>query len=653
MNKIELLYENFRKNGSSYAEIEFSPIEVHPCIDLVPTEPDFYALSKQSTPNVQPLSSSMTGHTPYANYQSKHPVMRHSLNELQHYIRRWSEPTPTRKQKKDRIELASENPFSDRFIELLGKANATNIQKLDDEHLRIQVFTGLLEAEAIGQVQEESNTVLLELINFSDRNIHISSRIVNGKLLWKIGSSEKREGFIELIKHLFYIPFLDALATLMNILGMSYEKTFFVFDTHQVAESSPTSKYVDDITIKYCAISPNAYLQQKALIPIKGYADQTIGGIATYNYNGIAFFLPVSSAKEVLSIGRYQAKACWLNHDKIDSNRTAIILLCQSLYTAFALQKIYENASNIIVTAHYGENIDCYSWNYFYGRTVILICAPSKPLFSRAGEYYNKLLTAKVGLCTIYPFPLLHFDNSTNLGVADSKLSELEQELIIQSRYFDREKSPDLLLKHIVEESLSFTDFCSWGQRLYLFKGQKSRDTKATNEAIFFTMENGSSNLPQSFADIQLADVFPFDGTSLIHAPKNAGKSNCVLTVIRALSRGKAFVGIRNQGQEKRCMLLDTETLPDILRSRCKQFGLHDVQGKTFFPISKLASSANSEWGSYDISNKVHQDMSTELVKKENIAYFILDNITSGTKAGGAYIQAIAGEIFEYSEVLR
>ena len=113
--------------------------------------------------------------------------------------------------------------FSEKLIMLLGGYNTQCIYNFDDS-LHRNLFAGLVEYEALYQIHNKNNHILGCLLlscDFADYELKAD------KFIWTLDRKTLHTSLIEFIQKILNINWMDALATLADILGMNYENIFF------------------------------------------------------------------------------------------------------------------------------------------------------------------------------------------------------------------------------------------------------------------------------------------------------------------------------------------------------------------------------------------------------------------------------------------
>lgn len=464
------------------------------------------------------------------------------------------------------ITLAGSENFSDAFCRALGSTNISNINRLDDSRIEEALFEALAEQDAVRQYYD-NNYNLLNLLNINDSTNRV---IVNGmirsdgRLYWTINYGEETTGtFVELLSQLFNLSRLDAVATLANIVGMTYENLFQLSSDKHVAELRGTTSGKDVPSHIYLSALPEpACALLKETKTVLGNAGQEIGAILLYELNGQTFCLPATVGNGRLCIGKYKPTAYFLNQNLMDKYPCASILFCQDMRTALALQKQLEGLSTysprqIIVTAHLGTDLSVLPWNYLHGHDVVFVPAPSKQCLSMVKAYQEKC-DEHARSFNVYPGFLLHSQPACNSAEVIDGLSEGEAELLNRATYLDSVERPSLLLQRVVENALPYEDFKDWGQKLGIFKKRESISTLPTAiQANPFVPEPLvlSASFERQRIENELDALITPENTTLLWGPSNVGKSYAALEIAKVLISGGAAFGLRSAGGKKVCYL--------------------------------------------------------------------------------------------------
>lgn len=197
------------------------------------------------------------------------------------------------------------------------------------------------------------------------------------RLIWTLDRKTTHTSLIEFIQNILNINWLDALATLADILGMNYENIFFFSSADSIPETVAASGGIPD-TINLPSQRGEAICTD--LTEIMSPSGQVIGGVVQYVIGEHLLCLPATSINGVLSIGKCKPPAFFLNQDEMDRNRSAIIIFCADIRTATALNNALKecrrDTGDFIVTGHLGTDLSLLPWNYLYGHPVVFDLLP-------------------------------------------------------------------------------------------------------------------------------------------------------------------------------------------------------------------------------------------------------------------------------------
>ena len=108
------------------------------------------------------------------------------------------------------------------MIKALGSNNTQYIYNIEDS-LHKKLFAGLVEYEDLRQLHNKNNHMLGCLLPSCDSAYY---ELMPDRLIWTLDRKTTHTSLIEFIQNILNINWLDALATLADILGMNYENIF-------------------------------------------------------------------------------------------------------------------------------------------------------------------------------------------------------------------------------------------------------------------------------------------------------------------------------------------------------------------------------------------------------------------------------------------
>jgi hypothetical protein len=234
----------------------------------------------------------------------------------------------------------------------------------------------------------------------------------NNELRWGLNyGSTTGTTWTRLISIVFNLSHRDALATLANILSMSFDNLYKLSSDRHAAEFNGGSRPIEDVpdTLHLPGLpagSACAELMEKRYI--YGNAGHIIGAILRYRLNGNDFCLPATVGRGILCMGKYKPTAHFLNQNLMDQYPFAQVILFQDMRTALAFERILGEArgydpEKFIVTAHLGDDLSVLPWNYFHGHEVVFIPAPVKECMALVKLYRDYIAGAQARSFRIYP----------------------------------------------------------------------------------------------------------------------------------------------------------------------------------------------------------------------------------------------------------
>lgn len=552
---------------------------------------------------------------------------------------------------KNNLKL-SLNSFSTKFMQYIGLSNIKNIYGIEFP-ININLFIGLTEWEAQRQLMEKRNEKLIKFILNND--FYIRYDFTRNGIEWTAISKRRGNSLVQLAQLILINQSqLDALATLADIVHLNIGNFY-----HFTSQSYPTGANVsswhnipevitlpdDKIPVATCADR----------VPVRGYSGQFIGGFVQYRAGEHLLCLPATPVDGFLSIGKCNPPAFFLNQDEIDRNRSATVIFCADIRTAIALDKALKecrrNTGDFIVTGHLGTDLSLLPWNYLYGHPVVFVPAPSTKSFASVKAYREYMLGTSVERFSVASNFLLHAAPSCDLqNMADDLDNVAEAELLRAAVYINDIERPSIFLQNMINNALGYEEFVQWGKNAGIFavpKQELSLPPKPTSAITFFdpdTVEENSQ--PTELADVTAEHIF--SGITMLHGPKNVGKSHVVLSAANSLITDNPLWGMFPVNSvSTKTLLIDSETTPKNFKERLKKYKLNK-EDCNFFSICKLAS-----YQDVNLLDEGFQDTLLEKAKEEGIQTIFFDNLTSLVPDGRVYNASSVNGIFRYLEEMQ
>ena len=591
---------------------------------------------------VNPISR----HYSRGNYQSSLPsTPSYSCREdLRHHVTQWaSRPCQS---KTNEPGMPS---FSTAFNASGGMGNITNICGLDDEHRKLAFFSAMLEREAFRQFQSGSNQSLQALLHINERDrggIVVSGGISpRGGLFWSINYGQRIEDhWWELVQQIFNLSKLDAIATLAHILGLRFEDIFQLSSNRHAAEVNGLASHSVDVPehLYLQGLPPgSACAELLSSDPIYGNAGQTIGAILWYQLGNQTFCIPATVGNGTLCIGKYKPTAYFLNQHIMDRYDRAVILLCQDMRTAIALQKQLDKVigytpAECIVSAHLGDDLSVLPLNFFYNHDVVFVPAPSIPCMAKL-KTYNDYLGERGGQAKsfrVYPGFLLHSLPGCELSSKIEGLSTVEAELLGNCRYLKQENQPVSLVEQVIRCAVPYGKFIKWGQESGLFKQPKTVNASPAVPPVSELPPVDPALMPDiayNMPDVTLYHILRPGNLVMILGAKGAGKTQCSLSSCHALLAGNIpwpfFAGCLNDVGN--IAYVDAETPYDEFCANMKQHHLDTEVGKRFFGLSKFAPEFPEFCNGFSLTDQSFRDGLHKYLLEHQCRVVFLDNLTA------------------------
>ena len=234
--------------------------------------------------------------------------------------------------------------------------------------------------------------------------------------------------------------------------------------------------------------------------------------------------------------------------------------------------------------------------------------------------------------------------------MADQMDIPVEAELLHTAVYIDTIARPSVFLRNLVNNARGYEEFIQWGKNAGFFavpKQELSLPPKPTSAITFFdpdTVEENSQ--PTELADVTAEHIF--SGITMLHGPKNVGKSHVVLSAANSLITHNSLWGMFPvNGVSTKTLLVDSESTPKNFKDRLGKYELQK-QKYNFFSICKLASHQD-----VNLLDEGFQDTLLEKAKEEGIQTIFFDNLTSLVPDGRVYNASSVNGIFRYLEEMQ
>ena len=592
------------------------------------------------------------------------------LTQLQNFILKWS-PRKYTSKPTESIPLASCSMFSPAFNNALSTANTANIFGLDDDLTMEVFFEALLEWEASYQFRSDKNSHLQKLLNINTGTggdaIRVAGELeTDGELRWSINNGRiTGKTWTRLLCTVFNLSRMDSLATLANILTMSFENLYQLsserrtaklsFTLQEPTEHIPQKLYVPERSLG----SPCVKLIEQA--DIYGTARQKIGSILHYQLNGTDFCLPATVGDGVLCMGMYKPTAHFLNQHLMDQHPHAPVILCQDMRTALKLQHLLEetrghNPAETIVTAHLGTDLSVLPWSYFHGHHVVFVPAPTKESMAAVKLYRDHITGSQAKNFRVYCGFLLHSQPNCDQNGHVEGITDAEDELLRKSMWLDAVERPSWLAQQIIRDAVSDDEYISWGRTLGIFKAPRAHDRPAVppleDELVLFTPSVVNvAQQPMSITDVTVQHILPPQRNVLLHGLKDAGKSFACLAITKAVISGNALFGCIPSTGGGNVMYINSETPKEDFIQRLAQVGLADEISQRLFVLSKYDHMATD--CAFSLTEPLFCNKVTTLLKKTNCRYIILDNLTTLMQEGQATQTIAINKIYDWLEKLQ
>ena len=385
---------------------------------------------------------------------------------------------------------------------------------------------------------------------------------------------------------------MDAIATLANILGISFENFYQLSSEKYAAELNGRALQYEDVPVPL-NLQGGGVVSLKEKIYIYGNAGQPIGAILCYQGNDNYFCLPATVVRGVLCMGKCKPTAHFFNQHLMDRHPFAKVVFCQDMRTALALHCLLEqtrgyNPAEIIVTAHLGTDLSILPWGYLHGHDVVLVHAPTKGCMAMVKLYKGYITGAQAKSFRVYKGFLLHSSPNTDLNDHVGDIPEGEARLLREAVLLDTVEQPLRLAQRVIREALSFDEYLAFGRPLGIFETPKAQDlplvTTSSNELALFSSHAGKiAQQPRDLAEVTVQHILPARRNILLHGLKDTGKSFVCLAITQALVKGNLLFDCIPSNDEGNVMATQSGGLAEWFSLIAVQPDGHHLRTVIFF----------------------------------------------------------------------
>lgn len=539
------------------------------------------------------------------------------------------------------------------FINTFGVANATNIWGQDDEVILTSFFEALLELEASRQYHSNPDSVVAKLLTINElifpgsgNSLMVRGSVSKeGVLSWTTNMPlQAAEGtsWTNLLQTIFNLSRLDAMATLANILGMSFGNLYQLSSAHQATEMNGKHFFDDGVRnilqLRGITVgSACAELVDKT--NIYGNAGQVIGAILRYRLNGNDFCIPATVKYGELCVGKFKPTAHFLNQNIMDQNPYAPVIFCQDMRTALTLQHMLDTTrgytpDTVIVAAHLGSDLSVLPWSYLHGHNVVFVPAPNQACMAMIKQYKDYIIGAQAKSFSVYSGFLLHTQPNGDLKKPVESVSETEAELLNCSVIINDIERPSWLIQQVIKQAISYEGFIEWGQRLGIFKKPKAMSPEASAEQNFALPQADPALSPAKalkLEDVSLYHTMRPENYVLLAGMKGAGKTQVALSCCRAIIKGNVkwplFSGTGIDAGN--VAYIDAETPHDEYCANLEQHELVSELGHRFFGISMFDPNLPEFCSTFSLTDSAFREGLTDYLLKHKCRFVFLDNLTA------------------------
>ena len=534
--------------------------------------------------------------------------------------------------------------FSPAFNAVLGPNNVQNCSGLEDVHLLEDVFTALVERAAIAEFREQGSR--LNSLMDVKHPVRATAELKGETLHWTVDGSEGT-GAIAFFVMLFNLARKEAQQVLADALGLTQENLHQMSSVVHAAEHGRAMP-LEDIPERLVLGHTKEEASLTMTRYINGSAAQIIGAYVWYqSRNGCDFVLPATVGMGKLCVSRYKPTAYWLNQDQLDKFPHAPVILFQDARTAMTMMKELEafkgyTEGTFIITAHLSSELSVLRWDYLHRHHVIFVPAPRLYDMMAVEAYAKYAMGTGARGFSVYPDLILHDCLASDFHDQVEGLTEGEKALLKNAITIDAIDRPIAFCGEVIHRALPYDAYIERGQEMGFFKKStdiaRSTNTKSKDTFTFFTLENCTKQeMPMNIKDVTLHHILPQASSIVLHGLKDSGKSMVVLAAVKHLL---------DSGE--RVLIIDTETLPNVLANRIHQMKLYSyVQSGALRIVQKTVQSCNFDF----LDDSMHEQM-LKISTQNGITYIVFDNITSGVSNGSMYWASMMAKFHSLEENL-
>lgn len=542
-------------------------------------------------------------------------------------------------------KLAGSETFSENFSQLLEKNEYIDVTDHNSDGKSIYLYACLCEYEATQKFYAGKYHVPVELReNFKTRCTFYMKE--PGKVTWQLPDGSTHSGlWIEMLQDALNISWVDAVATLGEMVGIEFANMTELTSSQYVAETNGRKDLQNNIPrVLSSSFRPmgEAYVLER-LNPIKGHSGQMISAIASYKCRDKIVYVPAIVADGKLSIGKHKPTAHFLNQDLLDKYPGTSVLFFANMKVALELQELLGKPKNglpkFIITAHLGHNLGLLPWGYLYTHPIIFIPDTTKNSLARVKGYAKFCEEKHIDSFSVSKCFVVLGAMKVMSDDALDEFSEAEKHILANCIWLDEEEYLQTVITKLSQSTQSFEEFENLWKQLGVFKDSQQVIQASKCSALPLLPPELKPSKPKDFSELTALHVIRYGATIMLVGMKNAGKTQVSYILASAVlgKKNLPWPFCKNDYPDMgNVCIVDGETPSDELMENLAQHGLLPKLGKRLCLLSSMGGD-NPDWfEGHSINEEEFRKALRDFLIENNCRLLILDNMKAlmGSKIG-------------------